>query len=242
MVKRKIVEIDEEKCNGCGQCIPNCHEGALQLIDGKAKLVSDVYCDGLGNCIGHCPQDAIMIIEKDVHEFDFEKTNEHLKELGKDELTENPLANNAQAKPSPCSCPGAAVRQLKTGGNAGHGGSSLAQWPVQMKLLPPNAPFFDNSHLLVSADCVPFANPNFHSQLLNGKSLAIGCPKLDDTGEYKEKLTEIFKHNRIKSVTVAIMEVPCCSGLYEAVKEAVADSGKDIPIIREVVSVSGELQ
>ncbi len=250
MAKRKIVEIDEEKCNGCGLCIPNCHEGALQIINGKAKLVKEQYCDGLGNCLGTCPQDAIKIVEKDVDDFDFNETNKHLKETGKEELKENPLEKQEENKMSPkkdnlpCGCPGTALKSFNPSSSPEQNAeqaSALSQWPVQLSLLPPKAPFFENSHLLVAADCVPFANPNFHSSFLHGKKLCIGCPKLDDIETYTEKLTEIFKQNSIKSVTVAIMEVPCCYGLYSAVEEAMEKSGKKIPIIKEVIGINGDL-
>lgn len=271
MVKRQIIKIDEEKCNGCGLCIPNCKEGALQIIDNKARLISDLFCDGLGACIGHCPQEAITIEEREAEPYNEVKTMIeniipagkntikahllHLKEhkqkkyldqaldvLKKQNIEIN-LEEEIKMESTPCGCPGAAVREVKPNKqNNVEQNSALQQWPVQLKLLPPQAPFFDNSHLLVSADCVPFANANFHSKLLNGKSLTIGCPKLDDIEEYKEKLTEIFKQNNVKSVTVAIMEVPCCFGLHSAVEEAVEASGKKIPIIKETIGVNGEIQ
>ncbi len=236
MVKRKIVEIDEKKCNGCGLCIPNCHEGALQIIGGKARLVKDIYCDGLGNCLGHCPQNAIHIVEKNVPAFDFEMTNLHLEKLGRKKLGANPL----EGRKAPYSCPGAAIREFKhKGATIGEQPSALGQWPVQLALLPAEAPFFKDSSLLVCADCVPFACANFHQKLLERKSLVIGCPKLDDIGSYQEKLTEIFNANRIRDITVAIMEVPCCHGLYAAVERALADSKKKIPLEKRIVSVSG---
>jgi ferredoxin len=274
-MKRKIVKIDEDKCNGCGLCIPNCHEGALQMIDNKARLISDLFCDGLGNCLGHCPKGAITIEEREAEPYDEKKTMEdnivpkgkntiiahvkHLKEHGATEYYNEAIEylkekgidvpelteENKMKDDIPCGCPGTAMREVNNESNASSNSeqtSALRQWPVQLNLLPPQAPFFDNSHLLVAADCVPFANPNFHSKLLNGKSLVIGCPKLDDIGAYQEKLTDIFKNNKIKSVTVAIMEVPCCSGLYSAVQAAVEASGKEIPIIKEVIGVNGEIQ
>jgi len=274
MVKRKIIKIDEEKCNGCGLCVPNCKEGALQIIDRKARLISDLFCDGLGACIGHCPEEAITIEEREAQPYDERKTMleniipagkntikahlEHLKEhkqgeylkqaldILKEKGIEIPdLEDEKMKEDLPCGCPGTAMREVNTGADVGSNteqASALRQWPVQLGLLPPQAPFFDNSHLLVAADCVPFANANFHSKLLNGKSLVIGCPKLDDISAYQEKITEIFKNNKIKSVTVAIMEVPCCHGLYAAVEEAVKDSGKKIPIIKEVVGVDRMVQ
>ncbi len=273
MVKRNIIKIDEEKCNGCGLCIPNCPEGALQIIDGKARLISDLFCDGLGACIGHCPQDAITIEEREAEEYDEKKVMEnivkqgkniikahleHLKEHGevkylkqalevlKEKNIDNPLEEKEmQHKNSlPCGCPGTQLREVNAGSDAADNtkqASALRQWPVQLSLLPVQAPFFQDSHLLVASDCVPFANPNFHSKLLHGKSLVIGCPKLDDIERYTEKLTEIFKNNTIKSITVAIMEVPCCSGMHMAVEEAVEASGKNIPIIKETITVEGNI-
>jgi Pyruvate/2-oxoacid:ferredoxin oxidoreductase delta subunit len=234
MVKRNIVVIDEAKCDGCGLCVPNCHEGAIQIIDGKAKLLNESYCDGLGNCLGHCPQDAINILEKEVSEFDFEATNENLKVQGRPELKSNPLEGNKME----CECPGSKV-QTK---NESNSSSALKQWPIQLNLVPPTAPFFDNSHLLIAADCVPFATPEFHSKLLNGKSLAIGCPKLDDSNHYQDKLTEVFKLNKIKSVTVAVMEVPCCQGLISVVKTALNKADKEIPLIIETIGVGGDIK
>jgi ferredoxin len=272
MAKRKIIKIDEKKCTGCGACIPNCKEGALQMVDGKARLISDLFCDGLGACIGYCPEGAITIEEREAEPYDEKKTMieniipagegtikahlKHLKEHNQKEFLEQAidvLKEKGISVPDleedkmglPCGCPGTAMREVNTdkdaSGNAEQS-SALRQWPVQLNLLPPQAPFFDNAHLLVSADCVPFANANFHSKLLNGKSLVIGCPKLDDIGAYQEKLTDIFKNNKVKSVTVAIMEVPCCYGLYSAVEEAVKDSGKEIPVIKEVIGVDGQIQ
>ena len=272
-MKRKIIKIDEEKCTGCGVCIPNCKEGALQVIDGKARLISDLFCDGLGACMGHCPEGAITIEEREAEPYDEIKTMvkniipagentikahlEHLQEHNQKEYLEQAKKVLKEKKikisklgedkmeTSQCGCPGAAIREVNKENRDVKNteqSSALRQWPVQLKLLPAQAPFFENSHLLVAADCVAYANANFHSKLLNGKSLVIGCPKLDDVEAYKEKLTEIFKANKIKSVTVAIMEVPCCFGMYAAVEEAVKASGKKVPIIKEVISVGGEIQ
>ena len=267
MVKREIIKINKEKCDGCGLCIPNCPEGALQVIDNKARLISDLFCDGLGACIGHCPQGAIEIEEREAEPYEESKVMEnivkqgentikahleHLKEHGETDLlkeAEDFLKKNdievpdlESKDPLPCGCPGTHVKEFKAesdvSGNTEQA-SALTQWPVQMKLVPSHAPFLDNCHLLVAADCTAFAHPNFHSTLLHGKKLLIGCPKLDDVEQYTEKLTETFKANNIKSVTVAIMEVPCCSGLYYAVEKAVEGSGKNIPIIKEVISIDG---
>ncbi len=272
MVKRKIIRIDEDKCNGCSMCIPNCPEGALQIIDNKARLVSDLFCDGLGACIGHCPQGAITIEERETEAYDERKVMENIAKQGKNTIkahlehlkSHNEMSYYGEAMEflkerglekdheegknmiqNTHGCPGSALREIKREGTKQEGyeqASALAQWPVQLSLLPSQASFFQNSHLLVSADCVPFANANFHSKLLNGKSLVIGCPKLDDIEAYQEKLTEIFKNNKIKSVTVAIMEVPCCFGLYQAVKQAVEGSGKEIPIIKEVIGIDGSVE
>jgi ferredoxin len=283
MVKRKIIEIDEDKCNGCGQCIPGCPEGALQMIDGKARLVSDLFCDGLGACIGTCPQGAITIIEREAEPYDEKKVMEkivkqgrnvikahleHLKQHGekgylmeaidflKAKGMENPLEGDTKVakRPLPCGCPGSAVMDMRAGrkamddsdkdtssGAVGRQGSELGQWPVQLMLVPPNAPFLNDSDLLISADCVPFANANFHSDFLKGKALLMGCPKLDDIGYYEEKLTEIFKSNNIRSITLLHMEVPCCFGLKRVVEEAVSKSGKKIGIDVKVISINGEV-
>jgi len=241
---REIIEIDEEKCDGCGLCIPNCHEGALAIVDGKAKLVKESYCDGLGNCLGYCPQDAIKIVKKEVNEFDYNATNQHLKDIGREELKENPLEKDAPPKQDlPCGCPGTMSREIKRENKESNVKleSELRHWPVQLHLLPPNAPYFQDADLLISADCVPFAHPNFHNELLKGKVVAIGCPKLDDVSAYVTKLTQIFQYNNIKSVTVARMEVPCCYGIQTAVEEAIEKSGKNIPLIEKVISVSGEV-
>ena len=274
MVKRKIIKIDDEKCNGCGLCIPNCPEGALQMIDGKARLISDLFCDGLGACIGHCPQGAITFEEREAESYDERKVMEnimragpntikahlvHLKEHGETKFFEEAIAvleeNDIdipdledEKMHTHQGCPGAAMREFKQKSgssnpeNNSEQASALTQWPIQLHLVPAHAPFLENNHLLVAADCVPFSTPNFHSKLLHGKKLVIGCPKLDDTDTYKEKLTEMFKNTKIKSITVGIMEVPCCHGLYSIVKEAVEDSGSDIPVIKEVVSIQGDIQ
>jgi len=272
-MKRKIVKIDEGKCNGCGQCIPNCPEGALQVIDKKARIVSDLFCDGLGACIGHCPEGAIKIIEREAEPYQEKKVMEkivkqgpnvikahleHLKEHGESGLLEEALdflkekgikntLEYEEKKPAlPCGCPGSKVMDFKPGKGSEKAGSEamqdseLRQWPVQLTLVPVNAPYFREADLLVSADCVPFANPNFHKDLLKGRRLVIACPKLDDIGAYREKLTEMLKANDIKNVTVAIMEVPCCYGLYQAVEEAVQGSGKDINLVKKIITIGGD--
>ena len=204
MVKRSIVEIDENKCNGCGTCIPKCAEGALQIVDGKARLASDVYCDGLGACLGTCPQDAIRIIEREAHHFNEEDTKKHRE------------STNVSKK------------------------SRLRNWPVQLNLVNPSAAFFKGSDLLIMADCVPIASSDWQTKFLNKQVVLIGCPKFDDNSIYFKKLTEIFQHNTINSVTVVHMEVPCCSGLIALVTRAINTSGKKVPITTIVLSTEGE--
>lgn len=231
MAKRKIIKIDEEKCNGCGECVPNCAEGALKIIDGKARLVSDVFCDGLGACLGHCPQGAITIEERDAEEFDEAKAMRH----------------KMRKQVALCGCPGSKVIDLgadpdvETARPAVKGRSELRHWPVQIMLVPPNAPYFNGADLLIAADCVPFAYPDFHRELLKGKVLLVGCPKLDDIGFYKEKLAQMIKTNDIRSVTYAHMDVPCCFGFIDPIKQAIRESGKDIPFADVTVGIRGEV-
>jgi Fe-S-cluster-containing hydrogenase component 2 len=238
MVLRNIVKIVEEKCTGCGLCIPACAEGALKIVDGKARLVKDIYCDGLGACLGKCPQDAITIIQREAEEFDEKAVEEHHK---KNQPV--PPAHHAQLNSS--GCPSAQVRHFERTAEekptpTGKSETRLTTWPVQLKLLPSNASFFENSDLLITADCVPFAYADFHEDLLKGKSLAVGCPKLDDVSLYRDKLARIFRMSNIKSVTVVNMEVPCCFGLYRLVKEALSASGKTVPLMQETISIKGE--
>jgi Fe-S-cluster-containing hydrogenase component 2 len=239
MVKRKIVRIDKEKCNGCGLCIPNCAEGAIQVTDGKAKLLSDKFCDGLGACLGHCPQDAITIIEREAEDFDEKAVEVHLHK--KEEV-------QSESQPIFTGCPSSRAMHFKVPKPRGKTKpaipqvSMLSQWPVQLKLVPINPPYFQNADLLVAADCVPFAYPNFHQDLLKGKAIVVGCPKLDDIQYYKEKLIEIFKTNSIKSVTIPYMEVPCCFGLVRATEDAIAASGKKIPLKKIKIGVRGDIK
>jgi NAD-dependent dihydropyrimidine dehydrogenase PreA subunit len=237
MATRKIVKIDEEKCDGCGLCIPNCAEGALQIIDGKAKLIGDKFCDGLGACLGHCPQDAIIVSEREAEAFD-EKAVEIL------------LSKKPQPKPQPtiAGCPSSKAMHFKAAEPKAETGSHqpsvsmLSHWPVQLKLVPVNAPYFEDADLLVAADCVPFAYPNFHHDFLKGKAVVVGCPKLDDIQFYTEKLTEIFRTNSIRSITLPFMEVPCCFGLVRAVEEALKVSGKDIPLKKVKIGIRGDIK
>jgi Pyruvate/2-oxoacid:ferredoxin oxidoreductase delta subunit len=243
MATRKIVKIDEEKCTGCGLCIPNCAEGALQIVDGKAKLITDKFCDGLGACLGHCPEDAITVIEREAEEFD-EKAVEaflHKKEGSKPQ---------PQPQPEPVfmGCPSSRAMHFKVPEvqtetvSTTLSISQLTQWPVQLKLVPINAPYFQDADLLIAADCVPFAYPDFHRDFLKGKALVVGCPKLDDIQFYKEKLTEIFKTNSIKSVAVPYMEVPCCFGLVKVTEDAIAASGKNIPFKKIKIGIRGDIK
>ncbi len=240
MVLRNIVKIDEKKCNGCGLCIPACAEGAIQIIDGKARLVKDIYCDGLGACLGKCPQDAITVIQRDAEEFDEKAAEEHVKR-SRSTMTASPV------RPSPMLCPSVKAMQFEkeskekpTADITEKRESMLSTWPVQLKLLPPNAPFLKNADLLIAADCVPFAYANFHEDMLKNRTLAIGCPKLDDASLYRNKLAEIFRTADIRSVTVVNMEVPCCFGLHRLVKEALELAGKTVPVRQETISVKGE--
>ncbi|MHC4788936.1 MAG: ATP-binding protein [Planctomycetota bacterium] len=244
MARRKIVEIDEEKCDGCGDCIPGCPEGALQIIDGKAKLVSDHYCDGLGVCLGVCPRDAIRVIEREADQFDEEAVAEHLQRQASP--AGGPHVHGG-------ACPGAALMNLARSTGAGEpedeqaprsGGvpSALGQWPVQLHLVPVSAPFFEGTDVLLAADCVPFAMADFHAELLRGRKLLVGCPKLDDSAYYADKLAEILKQNDIRSLTVVHMEVPCCFGLMALARRALAESGAGIPVEEVTVGVGGEIK
>jgi len=243
MPVREIILIDEEKCDGCGLCIPSCPEGALAIVDGKARLVSESYCDGMGACIGECPQDAMKVIKREAPEFDEAAATENTR---KAELQKNQAKAAAQTSHFG-GCPGSRTmviekKERRPDAPAGRLSSELTQWPVQLHLVSPFAPYFNNKELLIAADCVPFADANFHRGLLRDKSLVIACPKLDDTSSYAPKLTEIIKNNNIPKITVAIMVVPCCMGLYAIVKEAVEMSGKDVEIDSIVVGVDGEYQ
>ena len=235
---RKIVQIDESKCNGCGLCVPNCAEGAIKIIDGKAKLISDNLCDGLGACLGHCPLDAIQVIERDADEFDEAAVHNHRETKA---VKEQPTAHHHHTG----GCPGSRMRMFNetpdddTDTIVSDQKSQLRQWPIQLHLVSVNAPYFNNADLLVTADCVPFAYANYHSDLLKGKKVVVGCPKLDDVGAYTEKLTQIIANNDLKSITVAFMEVPCCNGIVMAVERALKASGKDTVLHKVRISIDG---
>lgn len=297
---RKIVHIDEEKCNGCGFCIPNCAEGALKIIDGKAKLVSDVYCDGLGACLGHCPQDAISIIEREGVEFDEKEVEKYLSGEKKNEEHGHHGCIGSEVRQGH-TCPGSAVKQFDGGqgckgdsvkqfAKEGHGcpgstvrqfdgddrrsgsvsqsdeksnsclgsavkqmnrisgldenivvSSKLRQWPVQLALIPPNAPFFKGSDLLITADCVPFAYGNYHNDFLKGRTVVVGCPKLDDAEYYAKKLEEIIRENDLESITLLRMQVLCCGGMAYAARTARDNSGINIPIKVVTIGIEGDI-
>lgn len=255
MAVRKIVYIDEKKCDGCGLCIPNCAEGALQIVDGKAKVISDIYCDGLGACLGHCPQDAISIVEREADEFDEKAVEEMLKSNENNQIEKKEDCgcsghghNHAHAAAHHAhqggGCPGSMMRQF--GNKQQEEGnvkitSKLTQWPVQLKLVPPSAPYFRGSDLLITADCVPFAYANYHNDFLKDKSVVVGCPKLDDIEFYTQKLSEIIKINDLESITVLRMEVPCCGGMAQAAKIARDISGVETPVKVVTISIEGEV-
>ena len=239
MATRKVVKIDEEKCNGCGLCIPNCAEGALQIVDGKAKLMSEKFCDGLGACLGHCPQDAITIIEREAEDFDEKAVEVHLHKKKEPHPKLQPVFAGCPSSRSIQFKPPESVSEARP---APSRTSALSHWPVQLMLVPVTAPYFQNADLLVVADCVPFAYPNFHQEFLQGKAVVVGCPKLDDVQYYYQKLTEILQKNSIKSVTVPHMEVPCCFGLVKATEEAISASGKKIPFKTIKIGIRGEIK
>ena len=240
-VRRKIIEIDEERCDGCGLCILGCAEGALKVIDGKAKVVADKFCDGLGACLGECPNDALTIVEKETDEFDEIAVEEHLSQMEKQTVHQTPAPSSG--------CPSATLQsfaptacQNANQPIAHEGGlSALSHWPVQIRLVPPQAPFLKNAHLLVAADCTPLAYADFHERLLKGKVVLMGCPKFDDVQDYIDRFAAIFTASDIASITAAIMEVPCCSGLPYLIKKGMEKAGKTIPMETVVISTRGQI-
>ncbi|ADN02949.1 ATP-binding protein [Spirochaeta thermophila] len=269
-MKRTIITIDEDLCTGCGECIPNCPEGALQIIDGKARLISDLFCDGLGACIGHCPVGAISFEEREAEPYDeravianivrqgpevIRAHLAHLAEHGEEEhlseaiayLKEHHIPVPEYRPTAPhafTGCPSSVARTIERpeAPSPVSTPSALSQWPIQLHLVHPEAPFFREAHLLVAADCTAFALGGFHAQLLAGRKLLIACPKLDEGQDvYLEKLSHLFAHARPASITVAIMEVPCCRGLLYLVEEALKRAGTEVPLSLAVVSIDGEL-
>ncbi|HSR35869.1 MAG TPA: 4Fe-4S dicluster domain-containing protein [Desulfurivibrionaceae bacterium] len=243
-IKRKIIEIDEALCNGCGQCVPDCAEGALQIVNGKAKLIAEKYCDGLGACLKGCPTGALRIIERVADDFDEEAVEELLRQK-EDKKEEAPAmacgcpSTRLQVfQPAATPCQTANQPTLMTGAG---GGSALTHWPVQIRLVPPTAPFLRNADLLVAADCTPLAYAHFHRDLLAGKVVMMGCPKFDETESYVQKFAEIFATAQIRSVTVAIMEVPCCANMRTIIRRALEMAGREIPVTEIVISARGEI-
>jgi Fe-S-cluster-containing hydrogenase component 2 len=242
-VVRKIIEIDEEKCDGCGNCILSCAEGALALVDGKVRVISDNLCDGLGACIGECPTGALRIIEREAEEFDEEAVEAHLENLEDAAAAEKHKIGSG--------CPSARIQIFAGSPSSQEAGladkdqgaeaSALSHWPVQIRLIPPNAPFLKGADLLVLADCVPVAFPSLHRDFLRGKVVAMGCPKFDDAEEYIQKFAEIFKTAGLKSITTVVMEVPCCSALPMMVKKGLEQSGREIPMEKAVISTKGKI-
>jgi ferredoxin len=240
-VKRRIVEINEDLCNGCGLCAQACSEGAIQIIDGKAKLVAEKYCDGLGMCLSECPQGAIQIIERDADDFDPEAVEVYLKtQMSSQDKGETIMA---------CGCPADLVQGYTVPSSQGNihqsdqseTVSSLTHWPVQIRLIPASAPFLNNAHLLAAADCTAVATPVFHKDFLKGKVVMIGCPKFDDKEAYIEKFADIFKRNTIRDITALVMEVPCCQGLPLIIKKGMELSGKNIPMEGIIINSRGKI-
>jgi len=243
-VMRKIIEIDEELCDGCGQCVPSCAEGALDIVDGKARIVADKFCDGLGACLGECPTGALKVIEREADDFDESAVEEYLSAKGRQPDEKKP--------DQPHGCPSARLQTFQplasyqdanrpSAVSAGDTASALTHWPVQIRLIPPTAPFLKGADLLVVADCAPVAFPYLHRDYLKGKTVMMGCPKFDDAQAYIDKFAEIFKTADIKRITTLVMEVPCCAGLPVIVKKGLELSGKKIPLEEVVVSTRGKI-
>lgn len=241
-VLRKIIQIDEDLCTGCGQCIVDCAESALEIINGKAKIVADKYCDGLGACMEGCPTGALTIVEREAEDFD---------EKAVEELIQSKKAAEAP-KSSPCGCPSAQIQSFRPLGQTPcqqanqpkgqvNSSSALSHWPVQIRLVPPSAPFLQNADLLIAADCAPIAYAGFHQDLLQGRVVLMGCPKFDDSESYVQKFTEIFSQVSVKSATVAIMEVPCCQTMRHIVQKALSNSGKTIDVDVVTISTQGNV-
>jgi len=271
-VTRKIIEINEELCDGCGLCVPSCAEGAIQIIDGKARLVAEKYCDGLGACLGECPQGALKITEREAEDFDYVAVGEYLNSQsqpqnqvqgqpqGQEQGMEQSQLQNLTGEPEvptlACGCPSTHVQSFKqttpcqeanrpveyTGTEQQAGvESGLSHWPVQIKLVPPSAPFLKGADLLVLADCTAVTYPALHRDFLPGKAVLMGCPKFDNVEEYIQKFSSIFKAADIKRITVLMMEVPCCSGLAGIIEKGLAEAGKQIPIEKVIITTRGKI-
>jgi len=253
MAVREIIHIDEELCDGCGVCVPSCAEGAIQIIDGKAKLVSDVYCDGLGACLGDCPQGAISMVAREADEFDEEEAKKHVENISEKKVVSEIVKEQAaHHHNNGGSCPGSMQQSFNQRENDSASAlfnnassasiqSRLTTWPVQLHLLNPASEFLKNSDFLLCADCVPFSFPDFHNKFLHGKTLAIACPKLDNTEPYLNKLTHIIAHAELKSLTVLVMEVPCCSGLLRLAAQAVNAAGKALTVNIITIGIKGDI-
>lgn len=256
MAVREIIQIDEELCDGCGDCITACHEGAIQLIDGKAKLVSDQYCDGLGDCIGDCHLGAIKIIQREAVDYDDEAVQERLVEIGRKPATPFPIANSSPSQAgfggqAGSGCPGSAMRSMAaqpagpqtTGRNSQPTQPSLlGHWPLQLRLVPPQAPFLQGADLLICADCVPYTVPDFHYRYLSGRAVLIGCPKLDDLEHYFAKLEDIFRVAKPRAIKVLRMEVPCCGGIAQAAVSAAQKVCPKTDFEIHTVGIQGSIQ
>jgi ferredoxin len=257
-VKRKIIEIDEELCDGCGNCVPACPEQALQLVDTpkgkKARLVKELYCDGLGACLGDCPTGALKLVEEEVEQYNEEATIARIKEKAPEMLETHlkhmqehgqELLQSQKPKQTACACPSAKViewkEEEKSDAVAARAKSELRQWPVQIHLVPPQAPYLRNAEVVIIADCVPFAYPNMHQDFLKGKVVLVGCPKLDDAEFYVEKIAQIIQVAEPQSIKVVNMEVPCCFGLIQIVKQAMQKAGKEIPFETVTIGIKGKV-
>ncbi|BCS87065.1 ATP-binding protein [Pseudodesulfovibrio sediminis] len=250
--KRKMITINEELCNGCGQCVPSCEEGALAIVDGKAKLVKEIYCDGLGACLGDCPTGALKVAVREAPDFNPDAVAEHLKAQGREVPDHMPSPESLRLDGPGGSklaggCPGAAIKTMIPCGQTNipiatpAGGSALSHWPVQLRLVPPTAPFLKDADLLLTADCVPVAMPSYHGEYVPNRVVLMGCPKFDDQQSYIEKIADIIVANELKSITVMEMEVPCCSSMSVILNEAVKRAGKSVDAVRVTVGRNGSV-